>query len=147
MVNKSKSQFKTTRPIKAIEPNNIHFLEVLKRIQSGDLNKGIIAELPDNEGSLFIDHFKVCNIIQKHGNMPLENMIITANEPTSMVTGYIEGKSYISFIYEFGTSGFILSSRKFNGHYVVTFFEVSDENYIKSVKNRGQVIFDNKKTP
>jgi|GEM_PF-2920015 len=143
----SRSPFKTILPVKKIKRENIHFLDTLKMIQSGELEEGVIAELPCSEGNLYIDYFKVSNITSKHGAIPLDNMIITATEPTSAVVGVIEGRAYITLIYEFDDGGFVLSARKFNGHYVVTFFEPSDTNYIKSIKKRGEIRFDNKKTP
>ncbi len=145
---KSKSQFKTTNPIKEIKQENLHFLDILKKIQLGELDEGIIALLPNNEGNLYIDHFKTSNIAKKNGNIPLENMIITATEPTSVIIGVIEKNSYITLVHEFTDGGFVLSARKFNNHYVVTFFEPSDTKYIRSVKERGKVLFDiNKKMP
>ena len=127
------------RPIKEIMPENMHFLETLIAIQLGKIEEGVIAILP-NEEPLYIDHFKTSNITQKHGEIPLENMIITATEPTAVIVGVIEGRSYITLVYEFNEEGFVLSARKFNGHYVVTFFEPSDASYIKSIKGRGLVI-------
>ncbi len=143
---KSKSKFKTIRPLKQIPEENISFLTTLIKIHSGEINEGIIVLIPHNNESLFIDHFKISNIINKHGPIPLENMIITATEPTSIITGIIDEKSYITLVYEFGDGGLVLSARKFNGHYIVTFFEPSDANYIKSIKKRGKVIFENKNT-
>jgi hypothetical protein len=143
----SRSQFKTQYPVKKMKPENAHFLKTLMEIQSGILNEGVIAQLPDNKGDLYIDHFKTSNITGKHGDIPLENMIITATEPTSVVVGVIDGRFYITLVYEFIDGGFVMSARKFNGHYVVTFFEPSDTNYITSIKKRGRLLFDNKKTP
>ncbi len=143
----SRSQFKNIHPLKEILSENIHYLHILEKIVSGELDDGIIAQLPNGEGDLHIDHFKTSNIFEKHGVIPLENMIITATEPTTVIKGVIDKKPYITLIYEFERGGFVLSTRKFNSHYVVTFFEPSDTNYIKSVKNRGEVIFDQKKTP
>lgn len=128
-------------------PSNTHFLEELRKVADGKIDVGIIARLPDNRGDLYIDHFKISNITQKHGAIPFENMIITATEPTLAIVGVIDEMSYITLVYEFNEGGFVLSARKFNGHYVVTFFEPSDGNYIKSIKKRGEILFDKKKTP
>ena len=134
-------------PVKEIKQEYLHFLAILREIHSGERDEGIIALLPYDEGGLYIDHFKTSNIAQKHGNIPLENMIITATEPTSVIVGVIAERPYVTLVYEFPEGGFIFSARKFNGHYVVTFFEPSDIKYIKSIKERGCVLFDNKKTP
>jgi hypothetical protein len=144
---KSKSHFKTFNPIKEVPPSSVHFLETIKKIALGELDEGIIAQLPDNRGDLYIDHFKTSNIVQKHGEIPLENMIITATEPTLVIVGVIKEMSCMTLVYEFNERGFVLSARKFNGHYVVTFFEPSDGNYIESIKKRGEILFDKKKTP
>ena len=134
-------------PIKEIKQENLRFFHILERIQLGEIDEGIIAELPNNKGNLYINHFKVSNITQKHGDIPLENMIITATEPTLAITGAIDKMDYITLVYQFVNGAFVLSTRKFNGHYVVTFFEPSDANYIESIKRRGDILFDKKKTP
>jgi hypothetical protein len=65
-----------------------------------------------------------------------------------MIKGIIDGLPYITFVYEFENgNGLVLSARKFNGHYVVTFFEASNSGYIKSIKKRGSLLFDQKKKP
>ncbi|MEK7163482.1 MAG: hypothetical protein AAB775_02135 [Patescibacteria group bacterium] len=141
------SKFKNIQPIKNVIQENLGFLDILKKISDGVIYKGIIAKLPCDKGDLYIDNLKTHNIKQKHGEIPLENLIITATEPTSAIVGIVSKKSYITLIYEFGYSGFVLSVWRFNGYFVVTFFEPGDLKYIQSVKNRGQILFDKKKTP
>ncbi|MDO8579598.1 MAG: hypothetical protein Q7R72_01870 [bacterium] len=142
-----KSRFKNIRPVKDILQENIGFLDILRKINGGIINEGVIAKLPCDRGDLHIDNLKTRNIKQKHGEIPLENLIITATEPTSAVVGIVNKRPYINLIYEDGDTGFLLCAWKFNGHFVVTFFEPGDLKYIKSVKNKGQVLFDKKKTP
>jgi hypothetical protein len=134
---KNRSQFKTIAPIKKIARKNIHFLEVLKKIVSREIQEGIIGYLPHNKGDLYIDTFKIHNIFEKHGKVPLENLILTVTEPTAVICGIIENMPYITLIYELEETGFVLSARKFNGHYVVTFFESLDLGYIESIKRRN----------
>lgn len=141
-----KSKFKNIQPIKDVLKESIGFLDVLRKVNKGIINEGVVAKLPCYRGDLHIDSLKMYNLKQKHGEIPLENLIITATEPTSAVVGIVNKKSYITLIYEFGDSGFVLCAWKFNGHFVVTFFEPGDLKYIQSVKNRGRVLFDKKKT-
>ncbi len=142
-----RNQFETQSPLKKIAIENQYFLDNLRKIINEELNEAVIATLPNGSGDLYINAFKIKNIVEKHGNFPVENLIITATEPTTCIIGIIEGKKYITLLYESDDVNYVLSARKFNGHYVVTFFEPADIKYLDSLKRRGEVIFTQKKTP
>jgi hypothetical protein len=134
-----KSSFKTRHPIHKLslveQSYQLTFLQILQ----GKIKEGVIAALPITAEPLYIDLFKILDIGRKHGDIPLENLIITANEPTSMICGVQDNIPYVTLLYEFQVGGFVLSTRKFNGHYVVTFFESADSMYLEAIKKRGDV--------
>lgn len=132
----SKSTFKTINPIKEVPSEFKIYLDTIEKVKNGNIDEGIVAKLPQGN-DLYINKDKIDNIIDKHGNFPKENFIITANEPTTVISGIVEKRPYITLIHEFeGNKAFVISARKFNGHYVVTYFEPTDMSYVKGLKIR-----------
>jgi hypothetical protein len=146
-ISQNKNLFKSTEPIQELSDREEAFLANLLEVLTGVINEGVIALLPYTKESLYIDIFKVIDIGRKHGDVPLENLIITANRPTFIIRGYVDELPFITLVYELPGGGFVLSSRKFNGHYVVTFFEAADSKYIESIKRRGEVRSINNEKP
>lgn len=147
----SKTPITKIKPIEDIKPENQLFLDQVNNIKSGKINEAVIGKLPveiaqkEQIGQDIIFNRRIGEKIAKdHGVLPAENLVITANNPTT-ITRFKDalGKEKINLIKELPDgSGLVISAEKQNGHFIVTFFEPKDKAYLASIKKRGRPIFD-----
>ncbi len=136
----NKNVFRTYKPLDLITGKLLLYLATIREIEANNVDKGIIGFLP-NHNSIYINSFKIKDITRKHGLIPYENLILTANNPTFYVKGMIENREFMTLAKDFGSTCFVLSTRRYEEFYVVTFFEPASKKYLESIKKRGEVLY------
>ncbi len=144
-----KSEFISKQIRKLTRTENKYVINVLE-ITQGKVDKNIIAYIPD-----YISHDKkvrplilskdiLVKIENKHGKIPIENLLINAHDFDHVILNLdnIEGKINLIKLIPNSDNFLLISAAMVNGFFILTHFEteVLQGNELKSLLGRGKLL-------
>lgn len=129
------------------QPDTTKYKANLKSFRGGNVNSAHIGDIPQEiaqakniPSEVHIDWKAVNKIKEKHKVSVDDNFVDNLNSADSIVFSKSD-PAVINFIKRTPNGeDFIIATRRFNGHFVVTGFEAARPEYAENIKKRGEVI-------
>jgi hypothetical protein len=144
-----KSLFISKQIRKLTRTENKYVINILEIIQN-KVDKNTIAYVPDYVSydkkvrPLILDKGILIKIENKHGKIPIENLLINAHDFDYAIVGFdnVEDKINLIKLIPNSNNFLLISAIKINGYFLLTHFETEtlQGNELKSLLGRGELV-------